>query len=70
MQDWMVCQMDVSNVFFNGDLDEVVYMKMPPGYTGMRSRISASRCLTNGKVKVTKVCRLKKALYGLRQATR
>lgn len=70
MQDWMVCQMDVSNAFLNGDLDEVVYMKMPPCYTGMGSRISTAIVLQNSKCKSMKVCRLKKALYGLRQAPR
>lgn len=70
MQNWMVCQMDVSNAFLNGDLDELVYMKMPPGYTGMGSRISAATSVQSLGNKDIKVCRLKKALYGLRQAPR
>lgn len=64
MQDWTVCQMDVRNAFLNGDLDEVVYMKMPPGYEGMGSRITAES-QSNSGANLKKVCRLKKALYGL-----
>ena len=69
IQNWYVCQMDVSNAFLNGDLDEVIYMKMPPGYNGIGSRISTTE--PHGWKEDSKlVCRLKKALYGLRQASR
>jgi len=51
---WKLTQMDVKNTFFNGELEEEVYTRPPPGYT----------CQEN------KVCRLRKALYGLKQAPR
>ena len=53
--DWQLHQFDVKNVFLHGDLEEEIYMDIPPGYS------------TNDEVKV--VCKLKKALYGLKQSS-
>ena len=46
--------MDVKSKFLNGDLKEEVYVSQPPGFEVPHS--------TN------KVCKLKKALYGLKEA--
>ncbi|RVW39088.1 Retrovirus-related Pol polyprotein from transposon TNT 1-94 [Vitis vinifera] len=48
--------MDVKTTFLNGDLSEVVYMSQPEGFKA------------NGKENM--VCRLKRSIYGLKQASR
>ena len=52
---WQVHHMDVKSAFLNGDLSETVYVKQPPGFI-----------VGDGD----KVLKLRKALYGLRQAPR
>lgn len=47
-------QMDVKTAFLNGELEKEVYMELPEGY----------EC--NENVKRKKVCKLKRALYGLK----
>ena len=47
-------QMDVANAFLQGDLEEEVYMEVPPGFSHQDN----------------KVCKLKKAIYGLKQSPR
>ncbi|KAL0446503.1 UNVERIFIED_CONTAM: Retrovirus-related Pol polyprotein from transposon RE2 [Sesamum latifolium] len=54
---WPMYQMDIKNAFLYGDLNETVYMDQPPGYVaqGRKQRM---------------VCKLKKAIYGLKQSPR
>ncbi|GAA0165599.1 transmembrane signal receptor [Lithospermum erythrorhizon] len=54
-RNWELHQMDVHDAFLHGDLDEDVYMKMPPGFYVGR----------NGMV-----CKMRKSSYDLRQAPR
>ncbi|XP_019101847.1 PREDICTED: uncharacterized protein LOC109133301 [Camelina sativa] len=52
-KNWELFQMDVHNAFLHSDLEEEVYMKLPPGFSTVDDK---------------RVCRLKKSIYGLRQA--
>ena len=47
---WLMLQMDIKNAFLYGDLYEEVYMEQPPKYVAQGE----------------KVCKLKKAIYGLK----
>jgi Reverse transcriptase (RNA-dependent DNA polymerase) len=52
--DWPLHQFDVKNAFLYGDLEEEIYMDVPPGY-----EVDSYKSM---------VCRLKRSLYGLKQS--
>ncbi|CAL5321498.1 unnamed protein product [Camellia sinensis] len=54
--DWPLHQFDVKNAFLHGDLEEEVYIDIPPGFEDVKT--------------IGKVYRLRKSLYGLKQSPR
>jgi hypothetical protein len=55
IEDMEIHQMDVKIRFFNGDLEEDMYIKQPKGFTQRDEHL---------------VCKLHKSLYGLKQSPR
>ena len=56
MMKWDLHQMDVKTTFLNGVIEEEVYIEQPQGF--------------EVEYRVTHVCKLKKSMYGMKQAPR
>ena len=54
--DYEIWQMDVKTAFLNGSLDESIFMRQPDGF------------IEKGKEHM--LCKLKRSIYGLKQASR
>ena len=52
-QQWPLFQLDVKNAFLNSYLSEEIYMRPPPGFSSPPALF----------------CRLRRALYGLKQSS-
>ncbi|KAL2238005.1 UNVERIFIED_CONTAM: Retrovirus-related Pol polyprotein from transposon TNT 1-94 [Sesamum indicum] len=53
-REWPLQQLDINNAFLHGHLEEYIYMTLPEGY----------------EVESHLVCKFKRLLYGLKQASR
>lgn len=56
LENWEIEAMNIKTAFLYGELDEEIYMEQPEGFVE--------------KGQENKVCRLRKAIYGLKQASR
>lgn len=61
---WTVHQLDVNNALLHSDLHEEVYMRVPPGF-----EFSSSIPVVSSSTSPL-VCKLRKSLYGIKQASR
>lgn len=52
--DWTLHQFDVRNAFLQGNLEEEIYLDVPPGFKNLFNK--------------RRVCKPKKSLYGLKQS--